>query len=182
MRHIATLALFFLAPVAFAGIEKTAAPSENGIRLMWWPRISVPKGWHHDPGSSQYFAFNAIAPDGSTFSKAETVLYAKANYKPRSPETTTLAALIASDISRQRSEEPGLIVTHEPPMHGNAGLIFKVVRFAPAKEAAGAWERVAYAEDGDYFITLVVSSHSQRGLDSSAGTFRTLLLGYTPGP
>jgi hypothetical protein len=182
MKYLATLVFLMLAPAAFAGIEKFATPSESGVTLQWWPKVIPPKGWHHDEGSSRHFAFNAIAPDGATFSKAETVLYAKANYKPRSPEITTLKAFIASDISSLRSEEPGLMVTPEPAMPGKGGLVFQVVRFEPGKRGTAAWERVAYAEDGDYFLTFTVSSHSRLGLDSTARAFKALLHSYTPGP
>jgi hypothetical protein len=182
MKRLAALTLLILAPAAFAGIEKFATPSDSGVTFQWWPKVVPPKGWHHDEGSSRYFAFNAIAPDGSTFSKAETVLYAKANFKPRTPKIKNLNAFVSSDVSRLKTEEPSLVVTPEASMPGNGGLVFKVMRFESTKGGTAAWERVAYAEDGDYFLTFAVSSHSRHGLASSAGVFKALLLGYTPGP
>jgi hypothetical protein len=182
MKRIAALSFLLIAPAAFAAIEKIATPSDTGIVFQWWPKVTPPQGWHHDEGSSRYFGFNALAPDGSTFSKAETVLYAKASYKPRAPQIKSLAAFVASDIAQLRSSEPGISITPEPAIHARNGLLFEVVRFEPGKVGTGAWERVAYGEDGEYFLTFAVSSHSARGLRSSAKVFRTLLNGYGPGP
>lgn len=182
MRSLVAFILFLVAPAAFAAIEKFATPSENGVVFQWWPKVTPPRGWHHDEGSSRHFAFNALAPDGSTFSKAETVLYAQASYKPRIPQVKSLTAFVANDLEQQRAGSPGISISPEPALHSRNGLAFRVVRFEPGKAATGAWERVAYAEDGEYFLTFAVSSHSRAGLKSSAAAFQQLLDGYTPGP
>jgi hypothetical protein len=182
MKRLAILVLLVLASTAFAEIEKFATPSGSGIAFQWWPKVNPPKGWHHDEGSSRHFAFNAMAPDGSTFSKAETVLYAQANYKPRSPDIKTLKAFVESDVARLKAEERDIIITREPDMQGKDGLVFKVVRFEPGKGGIAAWERIAYADDGEYFLTFAVSSHSRNGLESSSEAFKALIEGYTPGP
>ncbi|GAB1597192.1 hypothetical protein PAGU2638_28720 [Lysobacter sp. PAGU 2638] len=182
MKRLLILSLLLIAPTTFAAIEKYARTSETGVVFQWWPKVAPPHGWHHDDGSSRYFAFNAFAPDGSTFSTAETVLYAKASYRPRVPEIASLAAFVSKDIAQLRSSEPGISITPEPGMRARSGLRFKVVRFEPGTAGTGAWERVAYAEDGEYFLTFAVSSHSAAGLKASASAFRALLDGYTPGP
>lgn len=182
MKRLVVLGFLLIAPLSFAGIERFARTSDTGVMFQWWPKVSPPRGWHHDEGSSRYFAFNAIAPDGTTFSNAETVLYAKAVYKPRIPQITSLAAFVASDLAEQRTNEPGISITPEPDLHGRNGLNFKVVRFEPGRGGIAAWERVAYAEDGEYFLTFAVSSHSESGLKSSAVAFQALLNGYAPGP
>ena len=38
---------------AAAEIEKTAALTQGGTRLMWWPKVAAPEGWHFDKGASQ---------------------------------------------------------------------------------------------------------------------------------
>ncbi len=181
MKRLVILALLALSSTAFAEIEKFATPSDSGITFQWWPKVTPPKGWHHDEGSSRHFSFNAIAPDGSTFSKAETVLYAQANFKPRSPEIKTLKAFIEGDVARLRAEEPEIIITPEPDMQGKDGLVFKVMRFEP-KSGIAAWERIAYADDGEYFLIFGVSSHSRHGLESSSEAFKALIESYTPEP
>ena len=91
--RLLALVLVLLSGSVHAEIEKFATPTDAGIQLQWWPKVQLPPGWHFDPGSSHHFGFNAIAPDGSTFSKAETVMYANAEYKPRVPETTTVTTI-----------------------------------------------------------------------------------------
>jgi hypothetical protein len=78
-----------------AEIEKPAEVCDTGICLHWWPKLSLVAGWHQDSGSSKQYGVNAQAPDGYTFSNAETVIYAKAAYKPRIPKTKSLEMFIS---------------------------------------------------------------------------------------
>lgn len=54
------------------------------------------------------------------------------------------------------------------------GFALEVVDFEPADGAHGHWERVASAEDGDYFLTFAVSARSEKArvaaLDAFAAT------------
>jgi len=182
MRHLAsvTITLLFLSGAASAEIEKIATPSESGIRFLWWPKVSPPAGWHFDDGSSHQYAFNAIAPDGSTFSDAETVIYAKANFKPRAPEVKSIESLIEQDISSFKSSDPGIAATREKPLLSGDDKQFQVVAFAPG--AGGNWERVAYGEEGEYFIVFTVSSRTQEGLALATPAFNAMVAGYRAGP
>jgi hypothetical protein len=182
MRQLALAILLFLSLPAIAAIEKTATTTESGIRLMWWPKVAPPPGWHFDQGSSQYFSFRAIAPDGSTFSKAETVMYARADYKPRIPETKSLDSYIANDTAGFKSASPGLVVSQEHSIHGKGHMEFRVVSYSPREASEGNWERVAYGEDGDYYLTFVISSRTKSGLMHSQLAFNTFVAGYEPGP
>lgn len=149
---------------------------------MWWPKVVPPKGWHYDEGSSRHFAFNAIAPDGSTFFKAETVMYGKADYKPRMPKTKDLSSLISGDIANFKSSDSTLASTREALIRSFDGIDFQVVAYSPSKGSSSQWERVAYGEDGDYYITFVVSSRTKSGLKGALAAFKALVQGYRSGP
>lgn len=182
MKYIVAIFLIFTCLAAFAGIDKVAVPTDSGLKLMWWPKVTPPIGWHFDRGSSYYFAFNAMAPNGSTFSKAETVMYAKAAYKPRLSAVTTLQAFVDDDVASFKKEEPKIVIVHEPSIYSARGQQFQVVFYHPEAGNPGNWEQVAYCEDGAYFLTFVVSSRTQGGLESAMPVFRSMLSSYSFGP
>ncbi|MBS1867898.1 MAG: hypothetical protein JSS69_18460, partial [Acidobacteria bacterium] len=100
----------FFGSATSAEIEKTALMCGNEICFYWWPKLSPPKGWHQDQDMSYEIEANALVPDGSTFSKAETVMYAKALYKPRTPETKSVDQLIADDKNEFLNADPNIAV------------------------------------------------------------------------
>ena len=181
MTHIRLLALIFLLPcAATAQIEKIATPTNSGIELQWWPKVQPPHGWHFDSGSSHHFSFNAMAPDGSTFSAAETVMYAKADYKPRVPETKNLAQLVAQDISDFHQAYPGMAVTAEPPVLSADHIQLQVITFTPS--TGGNWERVAYGENSEFYVLFTVSSRTKGGLERAMPAFKAMVASYRVGP
>ena len=182
MTHIRSLALIFLllSGAASAQIEKIATPTNSGIKLQWWPKVQPPHGWHFDSGSSHHFSCYAMAPDGSTFSTAETVMYAKADYKPRVPETKSLAQLVAQDISDFHQAYPGMAVTVEPPVLSADHKQFQVITFTPS--AGGNWERVAYGENAEFYVLFTVSSRTRGGLERAMPAFKTMVSSYHVGP
>ncbi len=66
---IGLLCLLAVAP-APAEIEMVAVPTERDLAYHWWPKITIPDGWHHERNASVYFSLNALAPDGFTFDDA----------------------------------------------------------------------------------------------------------------
>lgn len=182
MKYVIATLLMLACSSVNAGMVKTAVPSSTGLRLMWWPKVSPPNGWHFDQGSSYYFSFNAMAPNGSTFSKAETVMYARADYKPRLPDIKTLQAFISNDMASFKQDEPTIVMVLEHPLRTKRGQSFQIALYHPAHGSSGNWERVAYGEDGEYYLTFVVSSRSNQGLKAAMPAFMSLLSSYQPGP
>lgn len=182
MRYFGFIFLIFTSVAAFAGIQKVAIPTNTGLKLMWWPKVTPPKGWHFDQGSSYYFDFNAMAPDGSTFSKAETVMYAKADYKPRLQATTTLQVFVNEDMASFEKDKPRIAILHEPSLHFGQTQKCQLVFYHPTAGNPGNWEQVAYCEDGAYFLTFVVSSRTHAGLQAAMPAFNSMLSSYSFGP
>lgn len=174
------LALLLLASSAGAEIENTATPTDAGLKLQWWPKVQPPSGWHFDSGSSRQFGFNALAPDGSTFSGAETVMYAKADYKPRMPGTKSLAQLIEADISDFHRNFPGMNVSFGSPVPTADHKQFKLVTFAPS--AGGNWERVAYGESAGFYLLFTISSRNKAGLERAMPAFKAMVASYRVDP
>ena len=155
------LVLLALAAPAQAEILKFMIPSEKGLSAKWWPKVPALPGWHQDMGASEHFSLNALAPDGSTFARAEAVMLAKANYKPRQPKITTLAQLVEDDRKSTLAVLPDARITSLPDMKDADGKRLVVRAFAPGKDGKGNWEAVAYGEEGDFFVIFTLSARSQ---------------------
>ncbi len=174
-RYLFIMVLLALSSAASADVEKIAEQTESGLRLMWWPKINPPNGWHFDEGSSHHYAFKAFAPDGSTFSDAETVIYAKANFKPQTPEVKSVEALIEQDISTIS----GAVAERKERLLSGDKKSFLVVAFSPKGD--GNWEQVAYGEEGGYYIIFTVSSRTKEELTRAIPIFQSLVASYKTG-
>ena len=135
------LILFMLSASASAEMEKTALSCKTGVCLYWWPKLPQIKGWHQDLKQSYNYGANALAPDGSSFTDAETVMYATAFYKPKIPETRSLEMLIANDKKQFLDGTPGITITETRVIGTADGKMLRSFTFFPAKQ--GTWERVS---------------------------------------
>ena len=178
MRRFAFLLLIFISfsVATRAEIEKTALMCGNEICFYWWPKLSPPKGWHQDQDMSYEIEANALIPDGLTFSNTETVMYAKALYKPRTPETKSVNQLIADDKKEFLSADPSIIVAEAGDINSADGKKFRSFTFFPKN--AGNWEQVSYGEEGDFYLIFAVSSKSKKGLEQTQATYKELISRY----
>ena len=144
-----------------AEIEKIARPCEKGICLAWWPKLESAKGWHQESDSSFANGVNIQVPDGYTFSDAETVIYAKASYKPRIPKTTSLEMFIKDDKGEFLASDPSTSIVEVQPLKTADGKLLKSYTFFPKEN--GNWERVSYGEEGDFYLIFTISSRSHSG-------------------
>lgn len=175
-RIIFFLFLCFISHPAQAAIEKTAASCEDGICLHWWPVLPDIEGWHQDEKASYHYKLNAVALDGFTFSNAETVIYARALYKPRIPETKTLEMLITNDQADFLQSDSSIIITETTPLTTGDGKKMKSLTFFPGK--SGNWERVSYGEEGDFYLILTISSKTEAGYQKSLPSYKQLIWHY----
>lgn len=174
-RLLLIVALLSAIPVS-AEIEKTAVPCETGLCLFWWPKLPAVKGWHQDLAQSQHYGINALAPNGSTFKDAETVIYAKASYKPRVRETKSVEALIARDKRDFTKNVPGVAIAETKPLITDDGQKLRSLTFFPSSE--GNWEQTAYGEEDDFFLVFTISSRTKAGYEKSLPAFKELIHAY----
>ena len=165
-----------LSGVAIAEIEKHGHPCETGICLYWWPKLPALNGWHQDAQASERYGANALAPDGSTFKDAETVMYAKAPYKPRVPELKSIEDLIASDKKDFVENSPGLVVSETKPLTTGDGEKFRSITFFPSGQ--GNWEHVSYGEEGEFYLIFTISSRTKRGYEKALPAYEALIRNY----
>ena len=179
MRALVVALAVVAATPLHAEIEKVATMKDGGIQLAWWPKLKIPDGWFHEHRDSLAYGFNALAPLNASFANAETVMYARALYKPRE-EAKTLEELIARDRADFVGKNPGLEVTELEPLANADGKKMRVFSFTPPK--TGNWERVAYGEEGDFFLVFVMSSRSASGRAAAVPDFEKLVREYREKP
>lgn len=179
------LALLIIAPLfsasnAQAEIEKIAIPGEKGMSFYWWPKLPNVVGWHQDRDSSFHYSVNALAPDNAAFANAETVMYAKAIFKPRDPEIKSLEMLMARDKKDFEKNVPGVELREAKSLATADGKLFKSFVFSP--KGSGNCERVTYGEEGEFFLIFTVSSRSKAGYDATESTYEKLIGLYKEKP
>jgi hypothetical protein len=177
MKRATVALLLVVASVsASAEIEKLAVPSDDGFRFYWWPKLPAVAGWLHDEATSLKLTANVLVPDGSSFGDAPAVMYAKALYKPRSPEIHSLQELIDSDRDAFEHDMPGLKIERLPDL--TTGDRRHLIQLAFAPKGEGSWERVAYGEEDDYYLIFAISAQHDADLKAALPAFETLVAGY----
>ena len=173
-------ALFLLAPGAIAEIEKTAVPCETGMCLFWWPKLAPIPGWHQDLEQSDNYGINALAPDGATFADAEVVMYARASFKPRMPEVTSLEMLMENDRKDFTANTPGVRIEEAKALHTADKKKLKSRTFLPTQ--GGNWERVAYGEEGEFYLVFTLSSRTKTAYEKAIPAYEALIRSYKEKP
>lgn len=159
-----------------AEIEKVAQICDVGICLYWWPKLPTIKGWHQDKEASMEYGADALAPDGFAFSNAVVVIYGTASYKPRNPQAKSLQMFIASDQQHFLASEPGVEIREVKPLATGDGKLMQSFTFSP--KSNGNWEQVAYGEEGQYYLTFVLSARSRSAFQSAESTYREMIARY----
>lgn len=168
--------LTFSVSIVHAEIEKIALPSASGFQFLWWPKLPPIQHWHQDTEQSYANAINALAPDGAAFINAETVMYARAFYKPNHPKLKSLSALIEHDIDQFKQEFSGLLIEETASIVTGDGQLLRSIKFSPTK--SGNWEQVSYGEEEDYYLIFTLSSRSLAGFKAALVDYKLLIAMY----
>lgn len=112
----------------------------------------------------------------SRLKNAETVMYAKAIYKPREPNIKSLDALIERDKKDFEANVPGISIREVALLSTADGGKLKSLTFFP--KSGGNWERVSYGEEGDFYLIFTISSRSLSGFNSAVGAYEKLIASY----
>jgi hypothetical protein len=180
-RSVLVPLVLLLVPLsAFSEIEKVGQLCEKGICVAWWPKLTSVKEWHHEREPSFANSVNIQVPNGFTFSNADTVIYAKAIYKPRAPEIKSLDMLIKRDREKFISRDPDIVVTETKNLKTGDGRFLNSFTFFPKSE--GNWEQVSYGEEGDFYLIFTISSRSRAGFDETFHVYEQYVGQYKEGP
>ena len=178
---LALILILLLSSQLHAEIEKFAIPDKRcgQVCFYWWPKLLAIEGWHHDRQQSYAYSANAQAPDGFTFANAETVIYAKALFKPRMPETKTLEKLIENDHNRFKEETDVIIKKSKTFITADKNKLISYTFFPKVK---GNWEQVSYGEEGEFFLIFTVSSRTKSGLVENLPIYEKFISKYNEKP
>lgn len=183
MRTIVAFLVFMVASVSLVNaesadprMEKVAVPTGNKIQLFYWPRLGAIDGWHHDRPTSIRARVNMLIPDGFNFSNAESLMYARALFKPQARDIHSLEDFVQTNIEEFRKNKPGFTIEEVAPIPTGVGSEIRSVTYFP--KSSGDWERVAYAEDGRYYILFVISSRSEAGYEKALPAYRSMIASY----
>jgi hypothetical protein len=168
--------LLLASVTAVPEIEKVGRVCGSGICPAWWPKLDSVAGWHHEDEASFANSANVQVPDGFTFATAQTVIYARALYKPRNPETTSLAVVIKDDRTEFLKESPNVEVAKVSPLKTRDGQALETYTFFP--KASGSWEEVSYGEEGDFYLIFTISSRSRAGFVASLPVYERYIAQY----
>ncbi len=166
--------------ISYGEIEKTAIPTDQGLKLFWWPKVNSPQGFAFDIDASHQTSTKMFVQQGRNFSNSETVIYAKAIYKPRMPEIKSLKELMDFDIAKFKGHDQSIKIAAVPSIVDGDGKELRVLSYLPSVE--GNWESVAYIEEGEYYLLFTISSRSQKGFESSIPAFKAMIAGYREKP
>jgi hypothetical protein len=176
-RALLLLSVLALAPaVGLPDIFKLAIPTDKGMQFYWWPILPEIPGWRHDEDISRANGVNMLIPVGKTFSNAPAVMYARALFKPRIPETRSLAQLIANDRATFETDVPGTVVSELPAIADGDGKTLRCYSFFPPGK--GSWELVAYGEEGEFYLVFTVSGNAKAALNRATTDFSKVVAGY----
>lgn len=163
-----------------AEIEKFAIPGEKGMSFYWWPKLPSVTGWQQDREYSFLYSLNALAPEGTSFANAETVMYARAVFKPRVPEIQSLGVLIENDKKDFVANVPGVTIREASEIHTADGR--KLISLTYSPKDKGNWERVSYLEEGEFYLIFTVSSRTQAGFNATSKAYEDLVSRYKEKP
>lgn len=182
MKRIFLTFLLAISPaLSLAEIYKAAIPDQRcgQICFYWWPVLPKIEGWEQDMPNSYHYSANAQAQVGESFSNSESVIYAKALFKPRMPETKSLTQLITDDQNEFKEHSDPIITQLESLMSAD-GNEFKSFQFFPKGE--GNFERVSYSEEGEFYLVFTLSSRSKEGYSSSMPAYLQFVGKYREKP
>lgn len=180
LRLISVVLLLTVSISSHGEIVKIANTCETSLCFHWWPKLPPIAGWHHDKEQSFNYSINAQAPDGFTFTNAETVIYAKAIYKPREPNLKTIQDLIERDIKDFTTQDPSMLINALPEIKTKDNTSLKSYGFIPKQK--GNWEQVTYGEEGEFYLIFTISSRSKEGYENSINDYKKYINEYSISP
>lgn len=160
-----------------AEIERTGYPTDHGIELMWWPKVTVPAGWVHEDEVSLANAINMMVPKGETFADSPVLMYARAFYHAAGDTEKELAASIAADHEGFLGKFPNSKIAEVAATETGDGTKLQTFTFSP--DGAGNWELVAYGREPEYVLMFCISARSRDALEIHRAAFYAMVRSYT---
>jgi hypothetical protein len=149
----------------------TALVTGKGYRFL----LDAPKGWVLDnQGGASRGLTTVFYPSGQSFKDAPAILYA--NVAPRTAGER-LGDFVDREIARARQRSPGLQVESHKDIQTKDGHA-AVIR-AVAGDVHGNREALAFVEEKEAFVILVLSARTKESFEASLPAFTALVRSYS---
>jgi len=179
MRYI-FLCLFVLHFGAMAGDQPASAPHDDKLNggIVYGKDhafiIVAPDGWVLDNSSGVPRGLHAVLyKTGTTWAKADTVMYANTVHKEASGEKV-VGNVIKSDVkSFQASASNQCVITDAPDLKTRSGQRVAVKQFFDASRHV--YEAVAYIDESKIVVLLVLSAREEQAFTAALPAFKRLV-------
>ena len=181
LRRVGFLLFLALASPAFAGVEKLASISDQGICPYWRPIVPALEGWVRDNEAEDCArapnGISVLVRPGQTFENAPAIIYARAMYKPTLPKKAkSLKQFIRNDMAAFKQDFPDFAIDKLPAIQDGDGKRLPCYAFRSERE--GYWELVAYGEEGDYYLIFTLSGKTKSARDAARRDFERFVSLY----
>ncbi|CAN5161307.1 hypothetical protein BH10PSE17_BH10PSE17_04280 [soil metagenome] len=164
---------------AHAVVDTVPQPCGANVCLWDKPRIDPPKGWTLDEALSRSTRVSVFTPADRGLSGAPAVFYARAAKREENTKSRDVAAFAAADLDRMLSSQLTLSATSLGDLKVDNARFLR--RRVATSTAEGTHETLAYVEDGEYFVTFVLSARSAVEHDRLRPVFERWLRSYKVG-
>ena len=162
---------------ARAEIERTGYPTDHGIELIWWPKVTPPAGWIHDDKVSLANAINMMVPRNETFVDSPVLMYARAFYHEAGDTGRHLATAIDEDKKGFLGKYPKSKIEEVAATETGDGTKLRTLAFIP--DGAGNWDLVAYGREPEYVLMFCISARTPAALAEHRAAFEAMVRSYT---
>lgn len=146
--------------------------------FQWWPDLPVIEGWHQDETISYQSGMNIQLPVGNNYQNADAVISAAAIYKKSVPEIQSIQEFIKSGFEKAMESFPELNISRGEVLVSNEGkrFIFHQFDLSPGKA-----DCVAYAEEDDFYLTIILTARSKELFEKHLFDFEKFVRNYKEG-
>lgn len=175
MNYLLTL-LILISTALSAEPLKPFIPAEPTMQGFWWPVYIDASGAQQESFYGLPLGDYPTAADGALLSDIETIIYARALYKPRTPRIKSLGELVEAEKRQFRARNPEVEISAIEPVQAADGETLTSYTYFPRK--SGTWERVTYSEEGDFYLLFTIRSQSKLRYQQDLESYLTYIRKY----
>ena len=173
------LILLFLAAGSLLAAKPPLVPQEGGAGIIYAEglvfSLTAPEGWVLDNHSGAGQGLPAVLyPQGASWKEAPAVMYPTSDRKPASAHP--LQDVIAETVEQYRAASPGLRIESLAPAPTGDARTAEVRKLSG--ETQGNVEAIAFVEEADRVVLLILSARSETGFAAALPAFRQLVGSY----
>ncbi|HEY3783271.1 MAG TPA: hypothetical protein VGL56_19500 [Fimbriimonadaceae bacterium] len=180
MKKFMLVAAIILASIATVSgeIERVGRMEGSKMKLYWWPKLQIPKGWVHDEELSFDKSSNMLLPKGKTFNDAPTLIYGRAFYNKDKVARGSFKDFYKDDLDTMRKNTENFQITQVKD--GLKDAKGDVLPTFDCHYNGETYDEICYGEEegGDYRTMIIMSSTSKEAFAKDLPTYRQIVASY----